>query len=53
MPSVVAFQLQVFAHLFASVAEDMGADGYGENAISAVDLAKDFAGAAKSSESTA
>ena len=25
MPSVVAFQLQVFAHLFASVAEDMGA----------------------------
>ena len=34
-------------------AEDMGADGYGENAISAVDLAKDFAGVAKSSESTA
>ena len=34
-------------------AEDMGADGYGENAISAVDLAKDFSGVAKSSESTA
>ena len=34
-------------------AEDMGADGYGENAISAVDLAKDFAGVTKSSESTA
>lgn len=25
MPPVIAFQLQVFAHLFASVAEDMGA----------------------------
>ena len=41
------------APLNQGFAEDMGADGYGENAISAVDLAKDFAGVAKASESTA